>query len=85
MPISTRRADIEAAMDGRGLGTPAENQRAAQRAALMTRAAKRDVDRAELREIWQRQADVLGLRRPRALTTNAVETESGRLGQASRG
>ncbi|MDE0001478.1 MAG: relaxase domain-containing protein, partial [Rhodospirillaceae bacterium] len=36
--FSTRRAEIEAAMDGRGLGTPAENQRAAQRAALMTRA-----------------------------------------------
>ena len=48
---STRRAEIEAAMDGRGLGTPAENQRAAQRAALMTRAAKRDIDRAELREM----------------------------------
>ena len=41
--FSTRRAEIAAAMDGRGLGTPAENQRAAQRAALMTRAAKRDV------------------------------------------
>ena len=58
--FSTRRAEIEAAMEGRGLGTPAENQRAAQRAALMTRAAKRDVDRAELREMWRRQADGLG-------------------------
>ena len=70
--FSTRRAEIEAAMDGRGLGTPAENQRAAQRAALMTRAAKRDVDRAELREIWQRQADGLGFDAG-ALTINAVE------------
>ncbi len=69
---STRRAEIEAAMDGRGLGTPAENQRAAQRAALMTRAAKRDVDRAELREMWQRQADGLGFD-ARALTADAVE------------
>ncbi len=57
---STRRAEIEAAMAGRGLGTPAENQRAAQRAALMTRAAKRDVDREALREAWQRQALVIG-------------------------
>ena len=58
--FSTRRAEIEAAMAGRGLGTPADNQRLAQRAALMTRAAKRDVDRTELREIWQRQAAELG-------------------------
>ena len=70
--FSTRRAEIEAAMDGRGLGTPAENQRAAQRAALMTRAAKRDVDRAELREMWQRQADGLGFD-ARALTADAME------------
>ncbi len=48
--FSTRRAEIEAAMDARGQGGPAENQRLAQRAALMTRAAKRDVDRAALRE-----------------------------------
>ncbi len=69
---STRRAEIEAAMDGRGLETPAENQCAAQRAALMTRAAKRDVDRAELREMWQRQADGLGFD-ARALTADAME------------
>ena len=59
-------------MDGRGLGTPAENQRVAQRAALMTRAAQRDVDRAELREMWQRQADELGFD-ARALTVEAME------------
>ena len=70
--FSTRRAEIEAAMDGRGLGTPAENQRAAQRAALMTRAAKRDVDRAELRDMWQRQADGLGFD-AKALTADAME------------
>ncbi len=69
--FSTRRAEIEAAMDGRGLGTPAENQRAAQRAALMTRAAKRDVDRAELREMWQRQVEGLGFD-AKALTADAV-------------
>ncbi len=70
--FSTRRAEIEAAMGGRGLGTPAENQRAAQRAALMTRAAKRDVDRAELREMWRRQADGLGFD-AKALTAEAME------------
>ena len=69
---STRRAEIEAAMEGRGLGTPAENQRAAQRAALMTRAVKRDVDRAELREMWLRQADGLGFDAG-ALTAEAME------------
>ena len=74
--FSTRRAEIEAAMDGRGLGTPAENQRAAQRAALMTRAAKRDVDRAELREMWQRQADGLGFD-ARALTADVMERNRG--------
>ena len=70
--FSTRRAEIEAAIEGRGLGTPAENQRAAQRAALMTRAAKRDVDRAELREMWRRQANGLGFD-ARALAADALE------------
>ena len=58
--FSSRRAEIEAAMEGRGLGSTAENQHLARRAALMTRAAKRDVDRAELRETWQKQAAELG-------------------------
>ena len=57
---STRRAEIEAAMEDRGLGSTAENQHLARRAALMTRAAKRDVDREALRETWARQAADLG-------------------------
>ncbi len=57
---STRRAEIEAAMAERGLGGTAENQRLAQRAALFTRAAKRDVDRVALRESWLEQAAALG-------------------------
>ncbi len=69
---STRRAEIEAAMEGRGLGTPAENQRAAQRAAIVTRAAKRDVDRAELGDMWRRQADGLGFD-AEALAADAME------------
>ena len=58
--FSTRRAEIEAAMEARGLGLPAENPRLAERAALMTRAAKRDVGREELRDAWSRQASDLG-------------------------
>ena len=58
--FSTRRAEIEAAMDGRGLGSTAENQHIARRAALMTRAHKRDVDKEALRETWARQSAGLG-------------------------
>ena len=57
---STRRAEIEAAMAGRGLGSTAEHQHLARRAALMTRAHKRDVDKEALRETWERQAAGLG-------------------------
>ena len=58
---STRRAEIEAAMAERGLGETADNPRHAGRAALMTRATKREVDRDELRQVWHRQAADLGL------------------------
>ena len=54
--FSTRRAEIEAAMAERGLGNPENNPRMAERAALMTRAHKRDVDKSELREHWKQQA-----------------------------
>ena len=59
--FSTRRAEIEAAMAERNLGDSADNPRLAERAALMTRAAKRDIDREELRDVWARQAAGLGL------------------------
>ena len=58
--FSTRRAEIEAAMMAQGLGDTAQDQRLAQRAALMTRAHKREVDRDALHESWQRQASELG-------------------------
>ena len=58
--FSTRRQAIEAAMAERGLGDPATDPRLAERAALMTRSAKRDVDRAELGAVWERQASGLG-------------------------
>ena len=58
--FSTRRAEIEAAMEERGLGETGENPHLAARAALMTRAKKRDVDKEELRQSWERQAAELG-------------------------
>ena len=58
--FSTRRAEIEAAMAERNLGDSADNPRLAERAALMTRAAKRDIDRDELTGVWQKQAADLG-------------------------
>ena len=70
--FSSRRAEIEAAMEARDLGSPADNPRIAERAALMTRAAKRDIDRDELRSVWQRQAADLGFD-ARALAAEAVE------------
>ena len=74
--FSTRRAEIEAAVAERGGGETADNQRLAQRAALMTRAAKRDVDREALRESWERQAAGLGFD-AKALAADAMARESG--------
>ena len=70
--FSSRRAEIEAAMEARGLGASADNPRLAERAALMTRAAKRDIDRGELRDVWAKQAAGLGLDAP-GLVAEAVE------------
>ena len=70
--FSTRRAEIEAAMEARGLGASADNPRLAERAALMTRAAKRDIDRGELRGVWRHQAADLGFD-ARAPVAEAVE------------
>ncbi len=72
--FSTRRAEIEAAMEGRGLGTTTENPHLARRAALMTRAAKREVDRGVLRETWARQAASLGFD-AKGLVASAMERE----------
>ena len=54
--FSTRRAEIEAAMEARGLGETGASPRLAERAALMTRAGKRDIGREELQGVWARQA-----------------------------
>ena len=58
--FSTRRSEIEAAMAERGLGKTGDNPHLAARATLMTRAAKRDVERGELSWSWERQAAELG-------------------------
>ena len=74
--FSTRRAEIEAAMEARGLGTPGADPRLAERAALMTRSHKRDVDKDALRDSWRRQAAELGF--PAAEVTAAARERSGR-------
>ena len=74
--FSTRRAEIEAAVADRGLGSTAENQHLARRAALMTRAHKRDVDKEALRETWDRQAAGLGFD-AKALVASAMERGRG--------
>ncbi len=58
--FSTRRSKIEAAMREHGLGRTGDNPHLAARATLTTRAAKRDVERGELRRSWERQAAELG-------------------------
>ena len=63
--FSTRRAEIEAAVaerssDGANGTEGAAGQRLAERAALMTRAAKRDMDREGLQDMWREQAAELG-------------------------
>ena len=78
--FSTRRAEIEAAMDGRGLGSTAGNQHLARRVALMTRAHKRDVDKDALRGTWARQAAELGFD-ARSLVAAAMERSLDGAGQ----
>ena len=58
--FSTRRAEIEAAMAAQGIGDTKTNPHLAARAALVTRAHKRDVDKEALRESWRAQAADLG-------------------------
>ena len=80
--FSSRRAEIEAAMAERGLGSSADHPRLAERTALMTRAAKRDIDRGELREVWRNQAADLGLD-TKVLVAEAVEKSPVPLREAS--
>ena len=75
--FSTRRAEIEAAVAERGMSGTAGNQRLAERAALMTRAHKREVDKATLKASWEKQAVGLGFD-ARALAAEAIAREAGR-------
>ena len=75
--FSTRRAEIQAAMNERGLGDTAGNPRLAERAALMTRAHKRDVDKDALREHWKQQAAAMGFE-PGKAVENAREAMTNR-------
>ena len=77
--FSTRRAEIEAGMAERGMGSPSDNPRLAERAALVSRAAKRDIDRDELTAVWQRQAADLGFDAP-ALAAGAKAKDAERDG-----
>ena len=73
--FSTRRAAIVAAMNDRGLGDPESNPRLAERAALMTRAHKRDVDHEGLRAHWDKQAEALGFD-AKALARDALSRDA---------
>ena len=82
---STRRAEIEAAMKARGFDDPADNKRLADRAALMTRAAKRDVDKGALRQVWREQANAFGFSPGTVLdAAREREPETSTWGPASR-
>ena len=71
--FSTRRAEIEAAMEAHDLGKPIDDPKLADRTALMTRAHKRDVDKDALRQDWSREAAELGFS-----ADNLVEITSAR-------
>ncbi len=77
--FSTRRAEIEAAMAERGMGESKDNPHLAAKAALLTRAAKRDIDRGELARSWRRQARALGFPAAR-VRANAHKAERSLLG-----
>ena len=77
--FSSRRAEIEAAMAERGMGESKDNPHLAARAALLTRAAKRDIDRGALARSWQRQARGLGFSAAR-VRSNARRAERGLAG-----
>ena len=83
--FSTRRAEIEAAVQARGTEDTAANPRLAERAALMTRAHKRDVDKVSLSESWREQAAGLGFD-ARAIAAEAIVRDKGRsLGAETKG
>ena len=65
-------------MAARNEGASVDNPKLADRATLMTRASKRDVDRDDLRRAWERQAAELGFS-ARVVRENAQRAERERL------
>ncbi|MCY4383782.1 MAG: relaxase domain-containing protein, partial [Nitrospinae bacterium] len=80
--FSTRRAEIEKAMEERGLGKTSENQRAAQQVTLMTRDPKCQADKAALMAVWEKQAEELNFDartlKAQAMERRAVSRDAGR-------
>ena len=80
--FSTRRAEIEKAMEERGLGKTAENQRAARRVAIMTRDPKREAEKSALMAVWEKQAKELGFDaaaiKAQAMTRSGLARDAGR-------
>ena len=72
--VGIPRELIEAAIEDRDFDDPTDNQRLADRAALVTRGAKRDVDKDALRQVWDRQAQSLGFS-PEPIMDRAAERE----------
>lgn len=66
-------------MSERGLGESKDNPHLAAKAALLTRAAKRDIDRSVLERGWKRQAKALGFAAG-MVKANARKAERGHLG-----
>ncbi|MEM9098087.1 MAG: MobF family relaxase [Pseudomonadota bacterium] len=69
--FSQRRAEIERSMAERGLNVDGADARTAQRAALMTRDRKGDVDRVELGRDWEARAGQGGLTHLREMIAHA--------------
>ena len=80
--FSTRRAEIEKAMEERGLGETAGNQRAAQRVTLMTRDPKREAEKSAVMAVWEKQAKEVGFDartlKAQAIERSAVSRDAGR-------
>ena len=80
--FSSRRAEIERAMEERGLGETAGNQRTAQRVTLMTRDPKREAEKSTLMAAWEKQARELGFDaaviKAQAMERSDLSRDSGR-------
>lgn len=69
--FSKRRAEIEAVLEAR----QATGAKEAERAALLSRKGKQEVDRSLLRDLWREEAETLGVRWPEKVMSLARRTE----------